>query len=55
MALLSANTAITEALTQVATQATGVLNSVAPAAIGVTGMFLVWKLGIRFFKSIAKG
>lgn len=44
---------ITTALTSIATQATGVISSVAPVAITITGAFLVWKLGIRFFKSIA--
>lgn len=49
-----ATDAITTALQSVATEATGVLASVAPIAITVMGAFLVWKLGIRFFKGLAK-
>lgn len=49
-----ASGAITAALTSVANEATTVLSSVAPIAITIMGAFLVWKLGIRFFKSLAK-
>lgn len=47
------NDAIVTALTNVATEATGVLSSVAPIAITIMGAFLVWKLGIKFFKGLS--
>lgn len=47
------NEAIVTALTNVATEATGVLSSVAPIAITIMGAFLVWKLGIKFFKGLS--
>lgn len=46
------NESIVSALTSIANEATGVISSVAPVAITITGAFLVWKLGIKFFKSI---
>ena len=46
--------AVTSALTTIATNITTTINSVAPVAIGIVGVFLVWKFGIRFFKSVAK-
>ena len=42
--------AITEALTTVQGDVMGVIAAVAPIAIGIMGAFLVWKLGIKFFK-----
>lgn len=45
---------IKTALTGVSTDAMAVLADVAPIAIGIAGAFLVWKYGMRFFKSIAK-
>lgn len=50
-----ASDSIVTALTSVATQATEVIGAVAPVAITVMGLFLIWKVGIRFFKSVAKG
>lgn len=47
-------TSITAALTTVASNATEVISGVAPIAIGIAGTFLVWRLGMKFFKSIAK-
>lgn len=46
--------AVVSALTKIATDITGTINGIAPIAIGVVGLFLVWKLGIKFFKSVAK-
>ena len=43
---LSMNTAIVEALTGIATQATDVIADVAPVGITIMGAFLVWNLGI---------
>ena len=46
--------AVATALTTIATNITNTLGAVAPVAVGVVGVFIVWKSGIRFFKSIAK-
>lgn len=45
---------VTAALQTVATDVKGVLGSVAPVALGIAGTFLVWRYGMRFFKSISK-
>lgn len=42
------------ALQDVAAEAMDVLATVAPIAIGIAGAFLVWRYGMRFFKSISK-
>ncbi len=46
--------AVTTALQTVADDITGVLTGVAPIAIGIAGVFLVWRYGLRFFKAISK-
>lgn len=46
--------AVLEALQSVASDITGVLTGVAPIAIGIAGVFLVWRYGLRFFKAISK-
>ena len=46
--------AITTALKSVQGDVTTALSSVAPIAIVIMGTFLAWKLGIKFFKSLAK-
>lgn len=45
---------ITTALTETAGTITGVLGSVAPIALGIAGVFLAWRYGMRFFKSLSK-
>lgn len=45
---------VTSALQTVANDITGVLGAIAPIAIGIVGVFLVWRYGIRFFKAISK-
>ena len=45
---------MTTALTAVKTDAMSAIGAVAPIAIGIAGAFLVWRLGMRFFKSISK-
>lgn len=45
--------AIVTALEGISTNATSVINSVAPIGIGIFGIFLVWKLGIKMFKTLA--
>lgn len=45
---------VTTALTTVAGDITGVLGAIAPIALGIVGVFLVWRYGMRFFKSLSK-
>ena len=45
---------MTTALTAVKTDAMSAIGAVAPIAIAIAGAFLVWRLGMRFFKSISK-
>lgn len=45
---------VTSALQSVAGDITGVLNAIAPIGIGIVGVFLVWRYGIRFFKALSK-
>lgn len=47
-------TAISTALTAIKTDIVAVLEVAAPIAIGVMGIFLAWRYGIRFFKSLSK-
>ncbi len=43
---------MTSIFTQVASSITDVIGDVAPIAIGVTAVFLVWKYGVKFFKGL---
>lgn len=43
---------LTEVLTSVATSIKDVIGQVAPIALGVTALFLVWKYGVKFFKGL---
>lgn len=45
---------VTDALTTIAGDVTGVLGGVAPIALGIAGTFLAWRYGMKFFKSISK-
>lgn len=47
-------TSMTTALTAVKTDALAAISAVAPIALAIMGVFLVWKYGIRFFKSVSK-
>lgn len=47
-------TAVTTALKSTADNITGVLNQIAPIGLGIAGTFLVWRYGMRFFKSLSK-
>lgn len=42
------------ALQTTASSITGVLGAVAPVALGIVGVFLAWRYGMRFFKSLSK-
>lgn len=48
------STAMTTAMTGVKTDSLSALAIAAPIGIAIMGAFLVWKYGIRFFKSLAK-
>lgn len=45
---------VASALQTTANSITSVLGSVAPVALGIVGVFLAWKYGMRFFKSLSK-
>lgn len=46
--------AVVTALQTTASEITGVIESIGPIALGIAGTFLVWRYGMRFFKSISK-
>lgn len=52
--LADAGATVSTSLTTIATQITSTIGEVAPTGIGIAGLFLVWKFGMRFFKSVAK-
>lgn len=52
--LRSASDSLTGGFSQIATSITDGIGSVAPIALGVMGVMLVWKVGVKFFKSVAK-
>lgn len=45
---------VVSALQSVASEITDVIQSIAPIGLGIAGAFLVWRYGMRFFKSITK-
>lgn len=45
---------VTTALTTVAGDVTATLASVAPIGLTIAGTFLVWRYGMKFFKSLSK-
>lgn len=47
-------TAVTSALQSTANNITSSLNAIAPIGLGIAGTFLVWRYGMRFFKSLSK-
>jgi len=46
--------ALTGALTTVKGDVVSAVTVIAPIAIVIMGIFLVWKYGIRFFKGLSK-
>lgn len=48
----SVATTISTSLATVQSDFMSTVTAVAPIALGIFGTFLVWKLGLRFFKSI---
>lgn len=49
-----ASTGVTTALTTIAGDITSTVGDVAPIAIGIVGVFLVWRFGMKFFKGLSK-
>ena len=47
-------TAVTSALSTVAGDITSTITAIAPVALGIVGIFLTWKYGMKFFKSLSK-
>lgn len=47
-------TAVVQALQSTATEIMEVIDSIGPIALGIAGTFLVWRYGMKFFKSISK-
>jgi len=52
----TANTAdaVVAALTVTASEITSTLAKIAPVALTISGTFLVWRYGMRFFKSLSR-
>lgn len=45
---------VTSAIQTTADQITEVLGAIAPIALSIVGVFLVWRYGMRFFKALSK-
>lgn len=50
----SVATTMTTAVTGVKTDFEATVTSVAPVAIGIVAIYMVWKLGMKFFRSMVK-
>ena len=50
----SVSTTMTTAVTGVKTDFEATVTAIAPIAIGIVSVFMVWKLGMKFFRSITK-
>ena len=46
--------AVTSALQTVASDITATITAIAPVALSIVGIFLTWKYGMKFFKSLSK-
>ena len=46
---------LTTGLTAIKDDAMAAIGAIAPIAIGIFGAFFLWKLGKKFFGSVAKG
>ena len=47
-------TTVATEIGKIATSITGTMGDVAPLAMGVVAIFLGWRYGMRFFKSLSK-
>lgn len=52
--MAKASEGLTQGFTAIASSVTDGIGSVAPIALGVMGVMLVWRTGAKFFKSVAK-
>lgn len=52
--MAKASEGLTQGFTSIASSVTDGIGSVAPIALGVMGVMLVWRTGAKFFKSVAK-
>lgn len=52
--LADSSSAVTTALSSIAGEITSTITAIAPIAIGIVGVFLVWKYGMKFFKGLSK-
>jgi len=52
--VLTVAESVGSALQDIASDAMNVLTVVAPIGLAIAGAFLVWRYGMRFFKSISK-
>lgn len=43
---------VASSLSTIATQITTTIGEIAPTAVGIVGLFIVWKMGMKFFKSV---
>lgn len=50
----SSATDVASVMSGVADKITAALGSIAPVALGVVGVYLVWKFGVKFFKGLSK-
>lgn len=50
----AATDSITDSLSSLAGQVTGAIGEIAPIAVSIMGVFLIWRLGTKFFKNFAK-
>lgn len=50
---LVASEGVSSALTTIAGDITSTIGAVAPVAVGIVGVFMVWKFGMKFFKGLA--
>lgn len=48
------SSSVVSALQSTASEITSTMASIGPVALGIAGTFLVWRYGMRFFKSISK-
>lgn len=48
------SSSVVSSLTSIAGDITSTINAIAPIALGIVGIFLAWKYGTKFFKSISK-
>lgn len=48
------STQVTAALTKTAGDITSTLGAIAPIGLGIAGLFLAWKYGMKFFKGLSK-